>query len=110
MTMTDAIITLTTDFGDASPYVAAMKGVILAPVAAHLSLGLDPAQLGPALPEWLRLQTPGAAVVPGGVTGEVAFVDDFGNLISNIPATLLTGTPGECSVGGRALGRLRWVR
>src|SRR5438270_555607 len=26
----DPIITLTTDFGDASPYVAAMKGVILA--------------------------------------------------------------------------------
>src|SRR5260370_21872617 len=29
MKMADPIITLTTDFGEASPYVAAMKGVIL---------------------------------------------------------------------------------
>jgi hypothetical protein len=30
LTMPDPLITLTTDFGESSPFVAAMKGVILA--------------------------------------------------------------------------------
>ena len=50
--MTDPIITLTTDFGEDSPYVAAMKGVILAiaPTArlVDLSHQLPPHDIGHA--------------------------------------------------------------
>jgi S-adenosylmethionine hydrolase len=57
---------------------------ILAPVAAHLALGVDPALLGPPLETCVMLD----AVLPqksvSNVTGEVLYVDSFGNLITNI--------------------------
>ncbi len=58
---------------------------ILAPVAAHLSLGLDPELLGPLVQEWVCLDFPQPLLGEWALTGEVVFVDDFGNLISNIP-------------------------
>jgi S-adenosylmethionine hydrolase len=58
---------------------------VLAPVAAHLSLGLDPSALGPPATAWVNLEVPAPMREPTGVTGEVVFVDRFGNLISNIP-------------------------
>src|SRR5205807_9944033 len=62
---------------------------ILAPVAALLSLGLDPSLLGPCVSEWVRLELPQARCDGDGIRGEVLFVDHFGNLITNIPATAL---------------------
>lgn len=216
--MTDAIITLTTDFGDASPYVAAMKGVVLrinptarlidlghrlppqdvrhaswflaaslpyfpvgaihvavidpgvgsdrailhvevngcqvlapdngcltgfldavegvpivrrlserrywretvsdtfhgrdvfAPVAAHLSLGLDADKLGPRVTEWVRLPSPRCENVSDGVCGEIAFIDDFGNLITSIPTARLPSGPLECDISDRSYGTLPRVR
>jgi len=58
---------------------------VLAPVAAHLSLGLDPAALGPPAADWVRLPIPVPRREPNRLTGEVVFVDHFGNLVSNIP-------------------------
>lgn len=58
---------------------------MLAPVAGHLSLGLDPAVLGPPAADWVRLDLPAPVRGPTGITGEVVFVDHFGNLLSNIP-------------------------
>jgi S-adenosylmethionine hydrolase len=60
---------------------------ILAPVAAHLSLGLDPALLGPAVSQWARLDLPQPLFKGSTLVGEVVFVDDFGNLITNILGT-----------------------
>src|SRR5262249_10232528 len=62
---------------------------ILAPVAGHLSLGLDPHLLGPAVQEWAVLESRPVEVRPEGLVGEVVFVDDFGNLITNLPGTVL---------------------
>jgi S-adenosyl-L-methionine hydrolase (adenosine-forming) len=64
---------------------------ILAPVAAHLSLGLDPALLGPETSDWVTLEPsrPHVNRATGEVIGEVQFVDDFGNLITNISAQAL---------------------
>jgi S-adenosylmethionine hydrolase len=62
---------------------------ILAPVAAHLSLGVSPAELGPALTEIIRLESPVPRQGANWLEGEVTFVDDFGNLISNFPASML---------------------
>jgi S-adenosylmethionine hydrolase len=64
---------------------------ILAPVAAHLSLGVAPASLGRETSEWVRLETPVPARTGGRVEGEVIFVDHFGNLITNIPEDMLGG-------------------
>jgi S-adenosylmethionine hydrolase len=62
---------------------------ILAPVAGHLSRGLDPRQLGPPAEDWVRLAMPAPVLGPAQLTGLVVFIDDFGNLLSNIPGHAL---------------------
>jgi S-adenosylmethionine hydrolase len=66
---------------------------ILAPVAGHLSLGLDPELLGKPLQKWVNFQLPVAQVGEDGVAGEVVSVDGFGNLVTNIPSQLLQRCP-----------------
>jgi S-adenosylmethionine hydrolase len=62
---------------------------VFAPVAGHLSLGLDPAALGPPVTDWVRLPPPAWRAGTGELTGEILFVDSFGNLITSIPAAAL---------------------
>jgi S-adenosyl-L-methionine hydrolase (adenosine-forming) len=62
---------------------------IFAPAAAHLSLGAPPEELGPPAADWVRLDSRPPTRTPDGVTGEVIFVDRFGNLITNIPGEAL---------------------
>lgn len=69
---------------------------ILAPVAARLSLGLDPAALGVPLEELQLLDWPQPQVAPGLAQGHVLWIDRFGNLNTNIPAALLAAA-GPCS-------------
>jgi S-adenosylmethionine hydrolase len=75
---------------------------IFAPVAANLSLGLDPRQLGPIVSDWVSLERPLPHRTPQGVSGEVIYVDAFGNLITNIPGETLTldDRPKRVLVGG----------
>lgn len=68
---------------------------ILAPVAAHLSLGVDPKELGPARGELAGLDWPELQVGPNSIAGEVLFADCFGNLITNIPAEVLEQVPAD---------------
>ncbi|HKI33840.1 MAG TPA: SAM-dependent chlorinase/fluorinase [Gemmataceae bacterium] len=83
---------------------------ILAPVAAHLSLGIDPTLLGPPAREWVRLARHEPRPVMNGLTGEVVFIDDFGNIITNIRADWAQA-PGVLLVGGVTLTEsFRWVR
>ena len=58
---------------------------ILAPVAAHLSLGEDPRNLGPLVDDWVRLETKPPIIESDRLVGEVIFIDHFGNLTTNIP-------------------------
>src|SRR5206468_2733487 len=58
---------------------------ILAPVAAHLGLGVQPDQLGPPASRWVELTLPTPRLTAGRLEGEVLFVDDFGNLLTNLP-------------------------
>ena len=58
---------------------------ILAPAAAHLLNGGDPADLGPALANLVLLSSLEPAEDEDGLVGEVVFLDSFGNLITNIP-------------------------
>jgi S-adenosylmethionine hydrolase len=57
---------------------------IIAPVAARLSRGLDPVELGPALERMVELPWPIPNIADGRVTGEVTHIDAFGNAISNL--------------------------
>lgn len=59
---------------------------ILAPVAAHLSLGLSPESLGPSIGEIEKLKLSQPYVDEGVLYGEIIRVDHFGNLVTNIPA------------------------
>jgi S-adenosylmethionine hydrolase len=84
---------------------------IFAPVAGHLSRGLDPAQLGPAVNAWISLKMPEPRRSATGWDGEVLFVDRFGNLITNIVGDPKWPTPTILTVGKRVLRRgFRWVR
>jgi S-adenosylmethionine hydrolase len=79
---------------------------ILAPVAGHLSLGLEPRLLGPATKDWVRLQIPEAVRESSGWRGEVIFIDHFGNLITNIPPEALpVGPATRVQVGDRQIRR-----
>ena len=71
---------------------------IMAPVAAHLSLGLEPESLGPSLTELHIVDWPGARTLANRIEGEVVSVDSFGNLVTNITREMLTGVPTDESV------------
>jgi S-adenosylmethionine hydrolase len=70
---------------------------ILAPVAAHLSLGVAADQLGPSVTEWLRFDPPLPTITPEKLSGEVVLVDSFGNLLTNIPSEAFLAL-GACQV------------
>jgi S-adenosylmethionine hydrolase len=72
---------------------------IMAPAAAHLSLGLDPDQLGPPRTQLKTIAWPGAVKVANSIKGEVTAVDSFGNLITNITRDMLAGVPTDETVG-----------
>jgi len=66
---------------------------IMAPVAAHLSLGVDPAELGPSQQDWQQLEWTEARVSANKIEGAVESIDSFGNLITNISADALARVP-----------------
>ena len=68
---------------------------IMAPVAARLTLGLDPRRLGPAIGHLTQLDMPRPLVVEEKVRGQVIAIDSFGNLITNITHDLLAGRPND---------------
>ncbi len=68
---------------------------IFAPVAAHLSLGVDLDDFGPRVTDPVSLDFPKPALGPEAIQGQIISVDRFGNLISNIPAAVVTSRLGE---------------
>ena len=56
----------------------------MAPAIAHLSLGASPESLGPQVTNWCELPENRPEFVVGEIRGKVVFIDDFGNLITNI--------------------------
>lgn len=57
---------------------------IFAPVAGHLSLGVDPREMGPTISDPVSIALPKSAKKGNILLGEVVRVDHFGNLITNI--------------------------
>jgi hypothetical protein len=66
---------------------------VFAPVAAYLAGGGDFARVGPEAGGFVRLRWPEPQVAKEGWTGEVIYVDHFGNAITNL---------GPEQLGGRA--------
>lgn len=66
---------------------------IMAPVAAHLSLGVSPEELGPVVDSIAKLELPKPTIKPGRIDGVILEVDSFGNLITNITYEMLAGYP-----------------
>ncbi|MFQ5667778.1 MAG: S-adenosyl-l-methionine hydroxide adenosyltransferase family protein [Candidatus Binatia bacterium] len=57
---------------------------VFAPVAAHLSRGIDPQEVGPELSSIVELPFPVARRTGSAISGAVVYVDHFGNLVTNI--------------------------
>jgi S-adenosyl-L-methionine hydrolase (adenosine-forming) len=57
---------------------------ILAPAAAHLAAGIDPEKLGKPRDAMVMLHWPQPKKSASSVTGEILYIDSFGNLITNI--------------------------
>lgn len=87
---------------------------ILAPVAAALSTGLaKPKDLGPVVSEWVQLRIPQPILTTTLLSGQIVFVDRFGNLISNIPVHLIENAiqawgvrPARLAIGDQVVTRL----
>jgi S-adenosylmethionine hydrolase len=89
-----------------SPRSATFHGRdVFAPVAAALANGTDPAALGPAIGDIERLALPPVARSAGSLTGQVIYVDHFGNLTTNVAESDLMG---EVTIGVAAV-RVRGV-
>ena len=57
---------------------------VYAPVGAHLAAGVPLSQLGTPIEDPIRLEIPQPVLTDSYVHGEVIFIDDFGNLHTNI--------------------------
>jgi len=66
---------------------------IMAPVAARLSLGLDPDELGPRILALAELDWPGVRHAANRIDGMVLEIDSFGNLITNITGEMIGNRP-----------------
>ncbi len=62
---------------------------VFAPAAAHLSKGKNMSEAGPLVPSPVQLERIPAAFKNNTITGEVLHCDHYGNLVTNIPATVL---------------------
>jgi S-adenosylmethionine hydrolase len=80
---------------------------IFTPVAAHLSLGVSAEAMGEPTGELEYLPVPQPRADSEGIRGEIIYCDVYGNLISNIPISLIeTMEIGEIRIRGRAISRL----
>jgi len=60
---------------------------IFAPIAAHLSLGVDLEMMGTLIKDPVELSLPSPQFKKGILTGQIIRMDNFGNLITNIGRT-----------------------
>ncbi|MGA1825782.1 MAG: S-adenosyl-l-methionine hydroxide adenosyltransferase family protein [bacterium] len=61
---------------------------IFAPVAARLSLGVPPEEMGTCIYDMIKLNLPTVTVLEDQVIGEIIYIDGFGNALTNITENL----------------------
>jgi S-adenosylmethionine hydrolase len=59
---------------------------IYAPLAAYLSMGLSPSKVGPEIDQWAEMEEPHYRASGSTLEGEIVYIDNFGNIITNIPS------------------------
>lgn len=64
---------------------------IFAPVAAHLSRGVEVTEVGEPFSEYVKGDVRRPDIEPQKISGEIVYVDKFGNGITNIGGDLLAG-------------------
>jgi S-adenosylmethionine hydrolase len=81
---------------------------IFAPVAGHLSQGIDLPRLGPEVRGIQKIAAPAPKMTREGViVGEIVSIDRFGNLVTNIPGDRLAAADTvEVKVGKATIRRL----
>lgn len=79
---------------------------IMAPAAAHLLLGRDPAELGPIRSKIITLANFEPRADDHGLVGEVIFRDTFGNLITNVHTSRLIGQAWSVEIAGARIAGL----
>ncbi|HEV3416371.1 MAG TPA: SAM-dependent chlorinase/fluorinase [Pirellulales bacterium] len=78
---------------------------IMAPVAAQLSLGMEPDRLGPSVAELVELDWPAPRIGANEISGTVLWIDGFGNLITDVTAGMLAAIPDRSSATVEIAGR-----
>ena len=68
---------------------------VFAPAAAYLSLGVPARDFGPEVENYARIQWPVVIRADGEVRGEIVYIDNFGNLITNVRERDLESLPRE---------------
>lgn len=81
---------------------------IFAPAAAHLAAGVPITDLGPPVPELIKLEPPRLSAGERAIEGEVIYIDHFGNVITSIghltwEDNTLTLTPAFAAQDGEAI-------
>ena len=77
---------------------------VFTPVAAHLSLGVAPEEIGDAVHSLFYLPLPQPVIQGGKITGQVVYRDVFGNLVTNIPTESLPSAEAvEVWIKGRSI-------
>lgn len=79
---------------------------IFAPCAGALASGKTTEQLGPVVTRWKSIDMPTPRRENDAILGEVVFIDHFGNLITNIPSSLLPETVMQIDVGSYRISQL----
>ncbi|MEA2054842.1 MAG: SAM-dependent chlorinase/fluorinase [Candidatus Thermoplasmatota archaeon] len=74
---------------------------IFSPIAAHISLGVSPHEMGKAFADYRSLDF-GDASTDNVITGKIIFVDKFGNIITNIPKEIVGLKNGDSVKAGIA--------
>jgi S-adenosyl-L-methionine hydrolase (adenosine-forming) len=86
------VIHLTEERFFLSPRSATFHGRdVFAPVAAALAAGARPGELGPEVPDLVRIDVPAVASEGRTIRGQVIYVDHFGNLVTNVAARDVPG-------------------
>ena len=76
---------------------------VFAPAAAALARGVPVTELGTELEEMVYLDLPAPERDGTVIRGEVLYVDQFGNLATNVEATLLPQTIDHVEIAGRSI-------
>jgi len=62
---------------------------IFAPTAAHLALGVKPSDFGRKIDDYVVIDLPKPRIVGNSIEGEILYIDQFGNSITNISEEML---------------------